>query len=271
VIEDARSFLFVPGDRPDRFPKAVASGADVVILDLEDAVTPAAKDAARAHVVAWLADGHPAVVRINAAGTPWHADDVAAVAAVGGAAAVMVPKAERPADLDGLPAVLPLVETARGIAAAAQVCAVSTVVRPVFGSIDLAADLGVDPSSRTALLHARSALVIAAAAAGCAPPVDGVTTALSDEDAVRADTRHAVELGFTGKLCVHPRQVPVVHAAFRPSDEEIAWARSVLAAGGGVTAVDGQMVDRPVLLRAERLLKRAGRGGEGRALAPDTP
>jgi citrate lyase subunit beta/citryl-CoA lyase len=254
VIEHARSFLFVPGDRPDRFAKAAAAGADVVVLDLEDAVAPAAKDVAREHVAAWLAEGHTAVVRINAAGTPWHAADRAAVAA---AAAVMVPKAERPEDLDGLSSVLPLVETARGIAAAAGLCAVPAVVRPVFGSIDLAADLGVDPLSRTALLHARSALVLAAAAAGCAPPVDGVTTALSDVDAVRADTRHAVELGFTGKLCVHPRQVPVVHDAFRPTGAEIAWARSVLAAGEGVTAVDGRMVDRPVLLRARRLLDRS--------------
>jgi citrate lyase subunit beta / citryl-CoA lyase len=256
VIADARSFLFVSGDRPDRFAKAAAAGADVVVLDLEDAVAPGAKDAARAHVVAWLADGHTTVVRVNAAGTPWYADDVAAVR---DAVAVMVPKAERPEDLDGLPSVLPLVETARGVAAVHELCAVSTVVRPVFGSIDLAADLGVDPLSRTALLHARSALVLAAAAAGCAPPVDGVTTALSDVDAVRDDTRHAVELGFTGKLCVHPRQVPVVHEAFRPTDDEIAWARSVLAAGEGVSAVDGRMVDRPVLLRAERLLSRTGR------------
>ena len=254
MIERARSFLFVPGDRPDRFAKAAAAGADVVVLDLEDAVAPGAKVAAREHVVAWLAEGHTAVVRVNAAGTEWHADDVAAVRD----AVVMVPKAERPADLDGLRSVLPLVETARGVAAAHELCRVSSVVRPVFGSIDLAADLGVDPVSRTALLHARSALVLAAAAAGCAPPVDGVTTALSDVDAVRDDTRHAVELGFTGKLCVHPRQVPVVHEAFRPSEEELAWARSVLAAGDGVTVVDGQMVDRPVLLRAERLRSRAG-------------
>lgn len=261
MIADARSFLFVPGDRPDRFAKAAAAGADVVVLDLEDAVAPAAKEAARAHVVAWLAEGHTAVVRVNAAGTPWHADDVAAVR---DAAAVMVPKAEWPSDLDGLPSVLPLVETARGIAAATDLCGVATVVRPVFGSIDLAAELGVDPLSRTALLHARSALVLAAAAAGCAPPVDGVTMALSDVDAVRDDTRHAVELGFTGKLCVHPRQVPVVHEAFRPSEDEIAWARTVLTAGDGVTAVGGQMVDRPVSLRAERLLRRAG-------LASDTP
>ncbi len=259
MIAAARTFLFVPGDRPDRFAKAAASGADVVVLDLEDAVAGPAKPAAREHVVSWLAAGGTAVVRVNGVGTPWHADDVAAVRER--AVAVMLPKAERVADLDGLPAVLPLIETPRGIAAAQVLCGVSTVVRPVFGSIDLAAALGVDPASRTALLHARSALVLAAAAAGCAPPVDGVTAALDDPGAVRDDTAHAVELGFTGKLCVHPRQVPVVHEALRPSEAELAWARSVLAAGssGEAVAVGGQLVDRPVLLRAERLLGRACR------------
>jgi citrate lyase subunit beta/citryl-CoA lyase len=257
VIAAARSLLFVPGDRPDRFAKAAAAGADVVVLDLEDAVAPDAKVRARAHVVAWLAAGNPGVVRINAAGTRWHDDDVAAVREL--ASAVMVPKASRPDDLAGLPSVLPLIETAAGVAFAHVLCGVSTVVRPVFGSVDLAAELGVDPASHTALLHARSTLVVAAAAAGCAPPVDGVTTALTDEDAVRRDTEHAAALGFTGKLCVHPKQVEPVHAALRPSAAELTWARTVLAASTrGAVAVDGQLVDRPVVLRARRLLDRTG-------------
>jgi citrate lyase subunit beta/citryl-CoA lyase len=155
--------------------------------------------------------------------------------------------------------VVPLVETAAGVAAARELCAAPGVVRAAFGSIDLAAQLGVDPNSRTALLHARSTLVLAAAAAGRAPPVDGVTTALDDPEALTSDTAHAVELGFTGKLCVHPRQLAPVHAALRPTDAELEWARSVLRAGtGGAVAVDGHLVDRPVLLRAERLLGRAG-------------
>lgn len=256
MIADARSFLFVPGDRLDRFAKAAAAGADVVVLDLEDAVAPGAKDAARDHVVAWLSAGNVAVVRVNGVGTPWYERDVAAVREL--AVAVMVPKAERVDDLAGLPSVLPLIETPVGVRAAEVLCGVPTVVRPAFGSIDLAACPGVSPASRTALLHARSALVLAAAAAGCAPPVDGVTMALSDVDAVRSDVSHAVELGFTGKLCVHPRQVAVVHEALRPSDEELAWARRVLAASEGeAVAVDGELVDRPVLVRAARLIARA--------------
>jgi citrate lyase subunit beta / citryl-CoA lyase len=256
---DARTLLFVPADRPDRFAKAAASGADGVIVDLEDAVAPADKDAAREHARRWLAAGNTALVRVNAADTPWHAADVAALAGL--ATAFVLPKAERPEDVERLAGpVIPLVETAAGVAAAREVCSVPGVVRPAFGSIDLAAELGVDPDSHTALLHARSALVLVAAAAGCVPPLDGVTTALDDQDALRRDTEHAVELGFTGKLCVHPRQVDPVHAALRPSDAELDWARRVLAAGstGGAVAVDGRMVDRPVLLRVRRLLRRAG-------------
>jgi citrate lyase subunit beta/citryl-CoA lyase len=251
----ARTLLFVPGDRPDRFAKAAAAGADGVVVDLEDAVAPADKDAARAHAVAWLAAGNEVVVRVNAVDTPWYEADVAALAG----SPIMLPKAERAADVERTgPVVVPLVETAAGLAAAREVCAARGVVRVAFGSIDLAAQLGVDPGSHRALLHARSTLVLAAAAAGCAPPLDGVTTALDDPDVLRRDTEHAVELGFTGKLCVHPRQVGPVHAALRPSEEDIAWAHRVLAAGESAVAVDGQLVDRPVLLRARRLLDRAG-------------
>ncbi|HEY7595837.1 MAG TPA: CoA ester lyase [Actinophytocola sp.] len=259
-LAEARTFLFVPGDRPDRFAKAAAAGADVVVVDLEDAVAPADKAAARAHAVAWLAAGNEAVVRVNAAGTPWHAEDVAALAG----APLMLPKAEHAADVERAgPVVVALVESAAGVAAAREVCGAAGVVRVAFGSIDLAAELGVDPASHTALLHARSALVLAAAAAGGPPPVDGVTTALDDPAAIRRDTAHAVELGFTGKLCVHPRQIEPVHAALRPSEEDIEWARRVLAASaaGSATAVDGRLVDRPVVLRARRLLSRAGRTG----------
>jgi len=251
-LETARTLLFVPGDRPDRFAKAAAAGADAIVVDLEDAVAPADKEAARTHAVAWLDGGHEAVVRVNAVGTPWHDADVAAL----GGAPLMLPKAERAEDVARLGSVVALVETAAGLSAAREVC--GAAVRVAFGSIDLAAELGVDPASQIALLHARSALVLAAAAAGAPPPLDGVTTALDDPGALTRDTAHAVELGFTGKLLVHPRQVKPVHAALRPSEEDIAWARRVLEAGESAVAVDGQLVDRPVLLRARRLLDRAG-------------
>lgn len=264
VVATARTLLFVPGHRPDRFAKATASGADVVILDLEDAVGTDRKVEAREHVRVWLEQGHAAVVRINASGTEWHDDDVAMVAEW--ADVVMLPKAESASQLEALTrrlprlaGLIPLVETAVGVTQAVSVCATPRVVRPAFGSVDLAAQLGVDHRSREALQHARSSLVLAAAAAGCDAPIDGVTTALGDEAALRADIEHATALGFTGKLCIHPAQVATVNAAFTPSDDEIAWARAVLAAApdGSVTVHNGQMVDRPVLLRAEAILARA--------------
>ncbi|OXM75287.1 MULTISPECIES: HpcH/HpaI aldolase/citrate lyase family protein [Amycolatopsis] len=260
-LAGARSFLFVPGHRPDRFAKAAASGCDLVVLDLEDAVGPDRKADAREHVRSWLDDGQRAVVRINAPGTPWSGDDLSAVA--GRAAAVMVPKAEDRAVLDAIArrsgaALIPLIETALGVASAVEVCRADAVVRPAFGSIDLAAQLGVDPASHAALQHARSAVVLAAAAAGCGAPVDGVTTVLDADTVLRDDLAHAAELGFTGKLCIHPRQVPLVNDAFTPSAAEVRWAEEVLASAtdGSVGVHDGRMVDRPVILRARAILAR---------------
>lgn len=264
ALATARTFLFVPGDRPDRFAKAAASGADAVILDLEDAVGPDGKPAARDRVREWLEAGHRAVVRVNAPGTRWFDDDLAMAA--GRAKALLVPKADDPAALEfvarELPSgtgIIPLIETAAGVVRATAVCAAPSVIRPAFGNVDLSAQLGVDHTRAEALAHARSALVLAAAAAGCAAPIDGVTTAIRDEAALRADVEHAAALGFTAKLCVHPGQVAAVNDGFAPSAGEIAWARRVLesASDGSVTVHDGQMIDRPVLLRARSILARA--------------
>jgi citrate lyase subunit beta/citryl-CoA lyase len=266
LLATARTLLFVPGNRPDRFDKAAASGADLVVLDLEDAVGPADKYSARDNVRAWLDAGHDAVVRINAAGTPWHGADVTTLADQ--PRAIMLPKAERPSDISALinrlsggATVIPLIETALGVLDAHQICSAPAVVRPAFGNIDLAAQLGVDHSSHQALFTARSSLVLAAASAGCAPPIDGVTTATDDADAVAHDTRHARTLGFTGKLCIHPRQIAAVHAAFAPTEEELTWARNILdaAADGSVVAHHGHMIDRPVVLRAHQIIVRATR------------
>ena len=264
-VTAATSLLFVPGDRPDRFDKAAAAGAGAVIVDLEDAVGEDDKDTAREHVRGWLAGG-PAgevVVRVNAADTPWHDADLAMAAALG--VPVMLPKAQDPevvarvADAVGEAGVVPLVETARGVVAAVAVCAVPGVLRPAFGNVDLAGQLGVDPGDRQALLLSRLTLVLAAASAGIAPPLDGVTTALRDEELLRADLAHAVSLGFGGKLCIHPSQVAVIGAALRPSEEDVAWARRVVATEGqAVAVVDGAMIDRPVLARAKAVLARAG-------------
>jgi citrate lyase subunit beta/citryl-CoA lyase len=261
LLASARSFLFVPGNRPDRFDKAAAAGANVVVVDLEDAVAPAEKDDAREHLRVWLRAGSTAMVRINGRDTPWYDADLALVAEFG--AAVMVAKAEDPAelrriaDLRGGLAVLPLVETAVGVRASTAICATPGVVRCAFGSMDLATELGIDPCDREALLWARSALVMASAAASIAPPVDGVTTALRDEDTLTADVRYARRLGMTGKLCIHPSQVRPVHTALAPSAAELDWARRILDLArpdGSAAGVDGQMVDAPIVERARRIL-----------------
>jgi len=267
LVRLARTLLFVPGNRPQRFGKAQAAQPDIVIIDLEDAVGPPEKDAAREHAAAWLAAGNAAMVRINAPDTAWHAADLALVAQH--RMPVMVAKAERAEQLEritemapGAPLV-PLIETAAGVRAVHELSAVAGVTRLAFGSIDLGNELGVNPDDRTALLLHRSLLVLASAAAGLAPPIDGVTTVFTETDTVTSDMRYARSLGVTAKLCIHPAQVAAVHRAMAPSESEIDWAGEVLAAAehadGSAVAVNGQMIDVPVVERARRILAAEGR------------
>ncbi|WP_055558108.1 CoA ester lyase [Streptomyces sp. NBRC 110028] len=261
-VAAARTLLFVPGHRPDRFDKAARSGADLVVVDLEDAVAADDKERARQATADWPGLGVRTVVRVNAPGTPWFEADLHLAADHG--CPVMVPKAEDPAVLGAIAArtagrcpVIALIETALGVERAYEVCSVPGVVRAAFGNVDLAAQLGVAHDDALPLTHARSRLVLASAAAGIHPPVDGVTTALRDPQALAADTAHARRLGYAGKLCVHPVQIGPVADGFGPSASELRWARAVLDAGESVTTVDGHMVDRPVLERARGILARA--------------
>ena len=261
-VAAARTLLFVPGHRPDRFDKAARSGADLVIVDLEDAVATDDKEQARQAAADWPGLGDRTVVRVNAPGTPWFEADLRMAADRG--RPVMVPKAEDPAVLAGIAArtagrcpVIALIETALGVERAHEVCSVPGVVRAAFGNVDLAAQLGVAHDDALALTHARSRLVLASAAADICPPVDGVTTAVRDPQTLAADTAHARRLGYTGKLCVHPAQLGPVADGFAPSEGELRWARAVLGAGESVTTVAGHMVDRPVMERARAMLARA--------------
>ncbi|PVB60628.1 CoA ester lyase [Labrenzia sp. 011] len=259
-LETLRAPLFVPGNRPERFAKAAASGACAVILDLEDAVAAEDKAAARAALACDFTQ-LPVLVRINPDSTPWYEDDLKAAAAMP-FGAVMLPKAESPdavariARLTGHP-VVALIETARGLAAAREIAACPDTVRLAFGSIDFCADIGCEHERET-LRPVRLDLVIASRLAGIAAPIDGVTADLSDPAITEDDSRHARSLGMTGKLCIHPKQVAPIRAGFAPSEAEKDWARRVLASGDGAIAVDGAMVDEPVRLRARAILANSG-------------
>ncbi|GAA2547670.1 HpcH/HpaI aldolase/citrate lyase family protein [Mycolicibacterium diernhoferi] len=265
VIRSARSLLFVPGNRPGRFPKAMAAQPDIVILDLEDAVAADEKATAREHIAEWFAAGRPGMVRINAADTPWHEADLELIRRH--RVPVMLAKAESVeqirhiTDLAPGVSIIPLIETAAAVAAVGKLCTVEGVVRLAFGSIDFANQIGVDPDDRDALLLHRSMLVLGSAAAGLPAPIDGVTTSLTDSDAVTGDFTYARRLGMGAKLCIHPAQVAAVHAAATTTEADVQWAQKVIrsfdAANGSAAAVDGQMIDVPVVERARHILATA--------------
>ena len=270
----ARTFLFVPADRPERHARALATGAGGVIVDLEDAVAPEHKVSAREGLAASFAalpgaDRGRLLVRINAGGTPWHDDDRAAVAALvaqGLIAGVVLPKAERADDLRLLAEVVgnkgllvPLVESAAGLAVVDELAAAPQVLRLAFGNLDFQADIGLACDADEAeLVPVRLALLLATRRAGLPAPIDGVTPDWRDTRRLATDTARARRGGFGAKLCIHPDQVAPVHAALGPSADELAWARRVIdairSAGGGVVSLDGRMVDAPVVRLAERLL-----------------
>jgi citrate lyase subunit beta/citryl-CoA lyase len=257
----ARSFLFVPGDRPERFPKALASGADAVILDLEDGVSADRKALAREAVMCWLSPEHPVYVRVNGSRSQWFEEDLAVLSRPG-VRGVMLPKAETAAQIGALPegvGVVPLLETVAGILNVRELAGAPCVERLAFGSVDFMLDAGIQGDGEE-LLCARSRMVLESRAAMILPPVDGVTTALDDPERILADVDRARRLGFGGKLCIHPRQVDPVNKGFAPSEREIAWARKVLeaarTAGAGAIRLDGELVDRPVVERAKAVLER---------------
>lgn len=261
-----RSALFVPGSRPERFAKALASGADAVIVDFEDAVEEPLKRQARDNLGMFL-QAHPEAqvwVRINAPGHVEHFEDVAFCKAHANVAGVLLPKVESAAQVAVVAAtgkpIWPIIESARGLLAVAEIAHAPLVERLSFGGLDLALDLNLSSHSRAAefaLDQARLSLILHSRAADLVAPLDGVHPAIDDPEGLRSSIRHAYEMGFAGALCIHPKQVPVIHQALAPGAEELAWAKRVVEAsahGAGAYQIDGQMVDAPVLLRAQRLL-----------------
>ena len=260
--------LFVPANRPDRIAKAWAAGSDAIIVDLEDAVAEADKLQARVNLTTALGKqsqiDHPGVatyLRINAADTCWYADDINLLSELD-IDGVMLPKAESPEALQSLrralqpeQKILALIETAVGVGHVRAIA--PSCDRLVFGSIDYCSDMGL-AHNQTALLHARSEIVLASRIAGLVAPLDGVTTSTNDTALIEADARHSAALGFGGKLLIHPAQIIPARRGFGPSLDEIAWAKRILEAtqSSGAFAVDGAMVDAPVIAQAEAILNR---------------
>jgi citrate lyase subunit beta/citryl-CoA lyase len=274
-----RSVLFSPGDSPDLLRKAPTSGADVVVFDLEDAVAPGDKARAREAVSEVLQEIDPdceVCVRVNPAGIAADDDLDGVLAGSPRIDSVMLPKVERAEDVHTLARlldehgadlpVLALVETAAGVLAAPDIAGAGPTDAVLFGAEDLAADIGATRTDEgTEVLCARQRVVLAASAAGV-DAVDTLVTDFGDTEQLQADTRRGIEMGYDGKMAIHPGQVTVINDAFTPSAERIEWAERVLAASEaadeGVFEVDGEMIDAPLIAQAERVRERAEAAGK---------
>jgi citrate lyase subunit beta / citryl-CoA lyase len=261
VTRSPRSWLFAPGHNEKLLRLVFDAGADVALLDLEDAVPPDIKDRARA-MVAEVAAARPCWVRVNRAHSQLCERDLNALA--GSALGLRIPKVESAEEVAWVAERAPevpldcTIESARGVLAAFEIASAPACALLSYGGLDLAVDLGIGGGQDEALFT-RSYLVVAARAAGKPPPSDGVHPLLDDDEGLRKEAEAARRLGFFGKSAVHPRQVPIINAVFAPTPEEVAWANKVLlafeASGGAATrTADGEFVDLPVAERARRLL-----------------
>jgi citrate lyase subunit beta/citryl-CoA lyase len=268
------AFLFVPGTRPERFAKALDSGADGVIIDLEDAVAvedkKKARDAIRSAWPTFSAEQKKRlIIRSNSPGSQFYAADLILAQELD-VAYLLIPKSESLDQINGaaqiLPntAIIPMIETAIGLDHLNDIATAEQVLRLALGNLDLQADLGMVCDSRESELQtARFQIVLASRLAQIAPPIDGVTPSTDDIERITNDAERAKRMGFGGKLCIHPKQVPLVKAAFLPSAEEISWAFRVIeadkASKGGAVKLDGRMIDHPVVLLAQRMLASSGK------------
>ena len=268
------NFLFVPGTRPDRFSKALDSSASSVILDLEDAVAAEDKETARNEIqAAWPSftaeQKKRLIIRSNSPGSEFYSADLILAQKLD-VACLLIPKSESADEMNGaalvLPntAIIPMIETAIGLNRLSEIATANQVIRLAIGNLDLQADLGMicDPQE-TELQTARFQIVLASRVAQIAPPIDGVTPSTDDVARIQDDAQRAKRMGFGGKLCIHPKQVSIVKAAFMPSEDELAWAKRVIeadkASKGGAVKLDGRMIDRPVVLLAQRTIAIAGK------------
>lgn len=274
ILAFSSNFLFVPGTRPERFSKALDSGANAVVLDLEDAVPEEDKELARNAIrTAWPAftaeQKNRLVIRSNSPGSKFYAADLILAQELD-VACILIPKSESQDEINGaaliLPntAIIPMIETAIGLDQLREIANSNQVIRLALGNLDLQADLGmICDQDETQLQTARYQIVLASRLAQIAPPIDGVTPSTDDLERINRDAQRAKAMGFGGKLCIHPKQVSIVKSAFMPNQDELAWAQRVIeadkASKGGAVKLDGRMIDRPVVLLAQRTLALAGK------------
>jgi citrate lyase subunit beta/citryl-CoA lyase len=267
-------FLFVPGTRPERFQKALDSGADAVILDLEDAIPEEEKELARNAIrSAWPSFTQEQkgrlVIRSNSPGSKFYSADLILAKELD-ITCILIPKSESPDQINGaalvLPntAIIPMIETALGLEHLREIANSNQVIRLALGNIDLQVDLGMTCGvDETELQTARFQIVLASRLAEIAPPIDGVTPSTDNIEQITHDAKRAKRMGFGAKLCIHPKQIAIVQAAFMPSQEDLVWAKRVIeadkASKGGAVKLDGRMIDRPVVVLAQRTLALAGK------------
>jgi citrate lyase subunit beta/citryl-CoA lyase len=272
-LSDACSFLFVPATQPERYGKALASGADGVIIDLEDAVGLDDKVKAREILKnTWpsisIDQKHRIVFRCNAPGSSFYAADLVLAKELQ-VRHLMIPKTESRDHINGAAeelkntAFIPMIETPLGLHHLNEIASAEQVLRLALGNLDMQVELGMScDDNETEIDTARFMLVLASKLAQIAPPLDGVTPSTDDEPQIFAHAQKAKRFGFGAKLCIHPKQIPIIKRAFSPTVEEISWAKRVIAAdnasNGQAVKVDGKMVDRPVVMLAHRILRLAG-------------
>ncbi|UUS64530.1 MULTISPECIES: CoA ester lyase [unclassified Acinetobacter] len=266
VMKSARSYLFVPANRIERFEKALNTDADAVIIDLEDAVPFDLKQSSRDALAAWLQDHpeHQVMIRVNSSQTEWFLADIE-LAKFPNVSAIVLPKAETSAEIEAVLkirdiGIFPLIETPQGFANVRQIACTKHVIALMFGTIDFQLEMNMN-GGYLELLSFRNEIVLASQLAKIQAPVDGVTVDFKDEDLIQLETQQAKNLGFAGKLCIHPNQVNLVNQTFNPSAQEITWANQIMQAvadaKGQAVSLNGKMIDLPVILQAQKIIDRA--------------
>lgn len=259
-----RSFLFVPANRPERFEKALSSGCDSVIVDLEDAVPFELKQSAREQLETWLKENpdKSVMIRINAHQTEWFNADIALLK-YDNVSAIVLPKTESPTDIQAVISVrqvniYPIIETPLGFSQIREIAKAQNVIALMFGSLDFQLEMGMTGGYQE-LMYFRNEIVLASKLANIGAPIDGVTVDIKNEELLNTETQQAKNLGFAGKLCIHPLQINIVNQVFSPSEAEISWAKRVIeavtASQGQAISLDGKMIDLPVIRQAEKVLQ----------------